>query len=176
MQLEMWLDSLAEELAEVTEERDKLSKRVKFLGLLEEIYQGKDKGGEARIAGAKLEKLSNVLADAIYCSRGRLLQTLIGAVKDYLETLEVQSQEDPKFKNLKSEASRKTEKLKKIEEEKEVIEEVLFSVRKELKQVKASVTKEEPARKTEVAEVGIQVSLNMVDASTEPQEEAWLKQ
>jgi len=71
MQLEMRLDSLAEELAEVTEERDKLRKRAKFLELVEEIYQGKEKTGEAGVAGAKLEKLSNFLADAIHCLRGR---------------------------------------------------------------------------------------------------------
>jgi len=63
MQLE-----LAEELAEGTEERDRLRNRVKFLELAEETYQGKEKAGDAGVAGvagAKLEKLS------IHCSRGR---------------------------------------------------------------------------------------------------------
>jgi len=84
----------------------------------------------------------------------------------------VRSQEDPKFKNLKSETLRKTEKLKKVDEEKKVLKEVLFSVRKELAQVGASITTQEPARKAEVVEVGVQASSDMVDASTEPWEEA----
>jgi len=59
MQLEMRLESLAAEMAEVTEGRDRLRKRGKFFELVEEIYQGKKKKGEAGVAGAELEKLSN---------------------------------------------------------------------------------------------------------------------
>ena len=56
----------------------------------------------------------------VHCSRGRLVNTLIGAVKEHVEKLEVKARE------------RKMEKGKKVEEEKEVLEEVLFSVTQEL--------------------------------------------
>jgi len=56
---------------------------------------------------------------------------------------------------LKSETLRKTEKSKKVEGERKVLEEELFSVRKETSQVKASVTALEPARKIEVVIAGI---------------------
>jgi len=48
----------------------------------------------------KFERLANYLASAIGCSRGRPVETLIGAVKDHLEKLESRAREDPRIKNL----------------------------------------------------------------------------
>lgn len=58
------LENLAEELEEISKERDRLSKTVKVLELAEET-QGKENAGEAGIVAVKVEKLSNFLADAI---------------------------------------------------------------------------------------------------------------
>lgn len=59
--------------------------------LIEKIYQGKEKAAEAQIEGLKLEKLSNFGEGFVHCVRGRPLETLIGAVKDYLETLKCET-------------------------------------------------------------------------------------
>jgi len=64
-----------------------------------------------------------------------------------------------------SETMTKTGNLNKAQEEMKTIEEVLFSAPKELKQVKTSVTPQEPS-KTEVVEVSVQAFPDMADAST----------
>ncbi|KAF8415347.1 hypothetical protein EV426DRAFT_665610 [Tirmania nivea] len=129
-------------------------------------------------AEEKFEQLSNFLADTIRCSRGRPVATLIGAVEDHLEKLEVRSREDPKFRNLKSETQRKTEELKKIKEEKKVwveekkkMEERLASVQREPEQEQTLTQVPKPVKKIETVEVGIQASPDMVDVITETQEE-----
>lgn len=55
-------------------------------------------------------------------------------------------------------------------------DEVIFFPRRELKQTKeASVLVAQFVEKVEVVEVGVQASPTMVDATTEPKEEAFIK-
>jgi len=90
-----------------------------------------------------------------------------------LERLESRVREDPRIKNLQSETKRKAEKVRKLEKEKKERNEVIFSLRRELRQMKeAPVPAVQSVEKAEVVEVSIQASPDMVDASTEPQEEA----
>ncbi|KAF8446697.1 hypothetical protein BGX38DRAFT_1143097 [Terfezia claveryi] len=175
--LQEQLEGESNELEGLEKERDSLRKKVTFLELSQEMHMKEEKKGEAGIAGAKLEKLSNFLAEKIRCSPGRPLEILMGAVSDHLVTLEIRSAEDPKFKNLKSETLRKTEKLKKVEAEKKVLveekkklKETLAAVQRELEQARASPYIQ-PVKRIEVTEVGIQASPVMVDVTTEPQEE-----
>lgn len=119
--------------------KERLESERKWNNVLAATNKGLMEDRRNTEAEEKFEQLSNFLADTIRCSRGRPVATLIGAVEDHLEKLEVRSKEDPKFRNLKSETQRKTEKLKKVEEEKEVLveekkelEERLAATRREL--------------------------------------------
>ena len=63
--------------------------------------------------------------------------------------------------------------MRKLEEEKKERDEVIFSLRRELRQMKeAPVPAVQSVEKAEVVEVGVQASPDMMDASTKPQEEA----
>jgi hypothetical protein len=176
-------EPLQEEVEELKEKLEKERKRNNILacsneGLMEERRN--------TVAEAKFEKIANFLADTIKCSRGRPVDTLIGAVKEYIEDLEFQAGKGTRFRNLKSETARKTEELKKVKEkEKELSEElkkvkerekelseVVIHLHRELKQAAEaaqglSQQKESP-KKQEMVEVGIQATPNMVSVATEP--------
>jgi len=63
--------------------------------------------------------------------------------------------------------------LRKLDDEKKERDEVIFSLRREMRQMKeASAPAVQSVEKAEVVEVGVQASPDMVDASTEPWEEA----
>ena len=125
------------------------------------------------VAEDRFEKLANYFPSAIRCSRGKPVETLIRAVKDYVEKLESRVREDPRIKNLQSETKREAEKLKKLDDEKKERDEVIFSLRREMRQMKeASAPAVQSVKKAEVVEVGVQASPDMVDVSTEPREEA----
>ncbi|RPB26199.1 hypothetical protein L211DRAFT_701418 [Terfezia boudieri ATCC MYA-4762] len=162
---------------EVEELKERLERERKLNKVLGDTNRGLMEDRRYTEAEEKFERLSNFLADTICCSRGRPVETLIGAVKDHLEKLEVRSREDPKFRNLKSETQKKTEELKKVKKEKEAwvqekkeLEERLASVQRELEQKRSLTQTPKPVKKIEVAEVGVQAFLVMVDAATEPQE------
>jgi len=63
------------------------------------------------------EKLANYLTRAIGCSRGRPVETRIGAVKDHLVKLDSMVKEDLRAKNLQAEIKRKSERLRKLDNE-----------------------------------------------------------
>ncbi|KAF8422837.1 hypothetical protein BGX38DRAFT_1279726 [Terfezia claveryi] len=151
---------------EVEELKERLERERKWNNVLADTNRGLMEERRNTEAEEKFEKISNFLVDTIRCSRGRPVATLIGAVEDHLEKLEVRSKEDPKFRNLKSETQRKTEKLKKVEEEKKV----LVEEKKKLEE-RLTVVVSKPAKKAELIEVDIQASPDMVDAATESQEE-----
>ena len=82
---------------------------------------------------------------------------------------------DPRIKNLKSETKGKEEKLRNLDNEKEQ-EEIIFCPIRELRQMKAaSAPAVQSVENGAVVEVGVQASPEVVDTSTEPQEEALVK-
>ncbi|KAF8446942.1 hypothetical protein BGX38DRAFT_1143050 [Terfezia claveryi] len=98
---------------EVTQLKERLVTEKKRNNVLRDTNIGLIEDRRNTVAEEKFERIANFLADTI---RSRPVETLIGAVKDHLEKLEVRSKEDPKFRDLKSETLRKTEKMKKVEE------------------------------------------------------------
>jgi len=159
---------------EVENLKERLERERKRNNILETTNQRlmEDRGNTE--AEANFERLANYLASAIGCSRGRPVETLIGAVKDHLEILESRVKEDHRIKTLQSKTKTKSEKLKKLgeakrnEEEAKVIDEVVFLVRRELKQTKTLVTKQASTKLTVTVEVGAQASLDVTDASSKP--------
>jgi len=158
---------------EVEELKERLERERKRNNDLTTTNEGLIEDRRNTIAVDNYERLANYLASAIGCSRGRPVGTLIGAAKDHLEKLESRVREDPRVKNLQSETKRKVEKLRKLDDEKKERDQVIFSLRRELRQMEeASAPAVESVEKAEVVEVGIQASPDMVDASTERREDA----
>jgi len=160
---------LEDEVEELKERLERERKRNKDLattkvGLMEDRRN--------TIAEDRFEGLANYLAGAIGFSRGRLVETLIGAVKDHLEKLESRAKEDPIIKKPQSETKRKSERLGKVDDKKER-DEVIFFLRRELRQMKEALTLAiQSVEKTESVDIGVQALPIMENATTEPMEEA----
>src|SRR5438105_11868845 len=106
------LQDKVEKLKETAEQE---SKRV--AKLMEHSWIAKTEWRKTDVE-KKYEKLDNFLSSTVICSRGRPVETLIGAVKDHLEGLELKAKENTGIKNLRSAMARKTEELVKAREEK----------------------------------------------------------